>query len=61
MRISETEPSANARTEAANYVATLTGELAQLARRHGLDTLSYILDLAHMEAENLTRKSNGGG
>jgi hypothetical protein len=50
-----------ARTEAANYVAELTGDLAALARRHGLTTLGYILDMARLEAENETRLGRGSG
>lgn len=33
------------RTAAAKYVAELSAALANLARRHGLDALSYILDM----------------
>jgi hypothetical protein len=40
---------------AADFVATFTSELAELARRHGLDTLGYILEMARMEAESLAR------
>jgi hypothetical protein len=29
--------------------------LPAIAKRHGLDTLCYILDMARLEAENLTR------
>jgi|SRR3954451_20865710 hypothetical protein len=47
------------RTAAAKYVAELSAELANLARRHGLDTLGYILDMARLEAENATRYMNG--
>lgn len=36
----------------ASYVETLTGELARLAREHGLPTLAYILDMARLEARN---------
>ena len=43
------------RDEAAAYVAELTSELAQIARRHGLDALGYLLDMARMEAESATR------
>jgi hypothetical protein len=49
------------RVAAANYVATLSAELAQVARRHGLDALGYILDMARLEAENTARHTNGGG
>jgi len=42
------------RAAAACYVATLSADLAAIAKRHGLDTLCYILDMARLEAENLT-------
>lgn len=44
---------------AAGYVAELSAELAALARRHGLHTLGYILDIARLEAENVNRYVNG--
>jgi hypothetical protein len=47
------------REEAAAYVADLTSDLASIARRHGLDTLGYLLDMAHLEAENSRRHING--
>jgi hypothetical protein len=47
------------RVAAANYVAELSAELAELARQHGLDALGYILDMARLEAENNTRCING--
>ena len=47
------------RAAAANYVADLSTELANLARQHGLDALGYILDMARLEAENATRHVNG--
>ena len=40
------------RYEVAAYLAELTGELAQVARRNGFDALGYLLDMAHMEAES---------
>jgi len=40
---------------AAAYVAAFTGELASIARGHGLDTLGYLLEMARLEAENLSR------
>jgi len=43
------------RESAAAYLAELTGDLAKLARRHGLDVLGYLLDMAHLEAKNATR------
>jgi hypothetical protein len=47
----EHEPLAD-RAAAAAYVAALSADLAALARRHNLDTLGYLLDMARLEAEN---------
>jgi hypothetical protein len=47
------------RAMAADYVAELSSELANLARQHGLDALAYILDMARLEAENANRHVNG--
>jgi hypothetical protein len=47
------------RVAAAAYVAELSGDLATIARRHGLVALGYILDMAKLEAENATRHVNG--
>jgi hypothetical protein len=44
---------ADDRTAAASYIATLAGGLAVIARRHRLNTLSYLLDMAKLEAENV--------
>ncbi len=41
---------------AAEYIATLAQELAQLARRNGLDTLSYILEMARLEADQAAKE-----
>ena len=41
---------------AAQYIATLVQELALLARRNGLDTLSYILEMARLEADQVTKE-----
>lgn len=43
------------RDEAAAYIAALSGDLAAIARRHGLDTLGYLLDMARLEAEQTAR------
>ncbi|MDB5619073.1 hypothetical protein [Tardiphaga sp.] len=42
--------------EAAHYIKSATAELAQMARRHGHDTLSYLLDMAQMEADEIVRR-----
>jgi hypothetical protein len=36
---------------AAQYIASLAEQLAELARRNGLETLSYILEMARIEAD----------
>ena len=36
---------------AAHYIAALAGELAKIAKRNGLDTLSLILEMARLEAD----------
>ncbi len=38
---------------AAHYIATLTEELARIARRNGLDTLGYLLEMARLEADQV--------
>jgi len=40
------------RAAVASYVASITADLAVLARRKGLDTLGYLLEMAQLEAEN---------
>ena len=42
--------------QAAQYITSLTQELAQIARRNGLDTLRYILEMARLEADQLIRR-----
>lgn len=53
------DPVSQDRTAAASYVAALSGDLASIARSHGLDTLGYLLDIARLEAEQVTRHSDG--
>jgi len=47
------------RTEVANYVAMLSSGLASMARRTGLDTLGYLLEMVRLEAENVARHPDG--
>jgi hypothetical protein len=42
---------------AASYIAEMTRDLATLARRNGLDTLGYLLDIARLEAESVGKSS----
>ena len=41
----------------ARYIASLADELALLARRDGLDTLSYLLEMARLEADHAAGKA----
>jgi hypothetical protein len=49
------------RAEVANYVATLSGDLALMARRAGLETLGYLLDMAKLEAEQAGSHEQASG
>jgi hypothetical protein len=49
------------RTVVANYVATMTADLATMARQTGLDTLGYLLEMVRLEAESETRHGQKGG
>ncbi len=40
-------------TEAAAFVASALVDLEQVSRRHRLDTLTYLLELAHLEADDI--------
>jgi hypothetical protein len=42
----------------ASYVATVSSDLAVMARRSGLDTLGYLLEMVRLEAESLVRESS---
>jgi hypothetical protein len=41
--------------EAARFIAEAVAELATMARRHRLDTLGFLLDMAQLEAEEQVR------
>ncbi len=43
--------------EAARFVSKSAGELAQLSRRHGLDMLGYLLEMAQLEADEIVRRA----
>jgi hypothetical protein len=47
-------------TAAAIYIGTLAEELSQMARRHGLDSLRYILDMARLEADQIAKSAGDG-
>jgi hypothetical protein len=39
------------------YISAMTQELAQLAKRNGLAPLAYILDMARLEAEEVSKSA----
>jgi hypothetical protein len=45
---------------AAIYIGTMAEELSQMARRHGLDSLRYILDMARLEADQIAKSAGDG-
>jgi hypothetical protein len=38
------------------YIASLAEELARLAKRHEFDSLAYILDMARLEADQISKR-----
>jgi len=42
----------------AQYISTLTSELAEIARHHRMDGLAFILDMAHTEAQQIGNASS---
>ena len=49
------------RSAVASYVATLSADLAGMARKTGLETLGYLLEMARLEAESVTRHNAPNG
>jgi hypothetical protein len=45
--------------DAALYIASLADELARLAKSHDLDALAYILDMARLEADQISKRWSG--
>ena len=45
------------RTAVATYVASLSADLAHMARDTGLDTLGYLLEMVRLEAESSARQT----
>lgn len=48
-------------TDAALYIAAMAGELARLAESHDLDMLAFILDMAHLEADQIAKRREMDG
>jgi hypothetical protein len=49
------------RAVVAQYVASLSSDLAAMARGSGLQTLGYLLEMVRLEAENAGRHAQNGG
>ncbi len=47
--------------EAASFISGAVAELAQLSRRHKLDMLGYLLDMAQLEAKEIARRGQVSG
>lgn len=58
LRNDRTEPELDT-VDAAAYLAEMAASLATIARRHGLDALGYIFDMAQEEAQNNARPVEG--
>jgi hypothetical protein len=52
-------PGQGDRLEAAEFIGSSVEEFAQLARRHSLETLAYLLDMARLEADETVRQCHG--
>jgi hypothetical protein len=48
------DPRSDEQAAAATYIASLTSALADLARQRGLMELSYLLEMARLEAEDIS-------
>lgn len=52
----EPRPLAAEQAEAASYIADMTAELARMAGQRQLDMLTYLLNMARVEAEMIARR-----
>ena len=44
----------------ADYIHDMTDELGRMAEEAGFDLLAYILDMAHIEAEHVKKRTSPG-
>ncbi len=49
------------RSDVALYIGSLAEELARLAKNHEFGALAYILDMARLEADQVSKRYNGRG
>ncbi len=47
--------------EAASFISESVMELSQLSRRHGLDILTHLLEMAELEASDAARRQTKPG
>ena len=59
--MAEQKDEPNGQAAVASYVASLSHDLAGMARRTGLDTLGYLLEMVRLEAESLARHNGPNG
>jgi hypothetical protein len=57
MTINNSPPPADA-LGTARYIASITGELARLAKSQDLEALAYILEMAQLEASQISKQEN---
>lgn len=50
------QPPGGDRAAAAAYIAAMIAELAAISRRHDIAELTYILDMARLEAESTVQR-----
>ena len=59
--MAEPKAETSGQSAVASYVASLSSDLAGMARRTGLDTLGYLLEMVRLEAESQIRQSGTNG
>ncbi len=50
------QPEAADTPDTALYIASVADELARLAKIHNLDALAYILEMARLEADQISKR-----
>ena len=53
------QPEASSTPDTALYIASMADELARLAKSHNLEALAYILDMARLEADQISKRRVG--
>jgi hypothetical protein len=50
------QPEASDTPDTALYIPSMADELARLAKSHNLEALAYILDMARLEADQISKR-----